>query len=412
MLPIPKGAMNTQVMPQVVRQLFSFGLFSLGTGSLFLVDVLVALTQPAQTVAEWALTKQVVLLCGTVVIFGVDQAIVRRPEHAESLCVPLVVQFLVGSVGLAAVASAILPSVNADVLAAAIGLYCINQIAFAWSRAQRKWVQGQVYYALWRFFFLFIVIGTYTVSTTVPVVASMVFALFAAAACIVMAELPGSLPRERVATLEPFRTGQFYGFAAAFALDGFALNLALAADQLWLHALGDVAASATFFKHFVLFVSPQIILNTYLAYVVVPIFRDRRDLAASILLRRGLLLVGAVALSATLLLVSIAAWWLAHRSFATLNLPLALLLTATGSLRLLYAFPLAVVSASGRAEDIRASASYSLLALVPYVGTLVFLEQMSLGPEYVVINVAIAGIVQWQVRYALTSRRAARLMRA
>jgi len=73
--------------------------FVLGTGSLFLVDIILGRRLDGSDLSDWAYVRSAVLIATAIGVFGVDQALLRRLVEPSKLMRPAIVQAVIGGVG-------------------------------------------------------------------------------------------------------------------------------------------------------------------------------------------------------------------------------------------------------------------------------------------------------------------------
>lgn len=251
------------------RYIAGLTLYGVGTASLLGTDLLVSTTQPNATVAEWALLKGLLLLAITVAPLGLDQVIVRLPDQRRwiyrtaAFLGPGFAALLSGGLWLAGLLT------QPWLFVAAVILSLPSSFAVSSFRADGQIIAAQGSYATWRF----VLFATLALSYVLGHTAEFPVATLIATAVGATFSLAISFTRKIKANHGPAQYKECTHIASFMLFDIALLNLTLYAEQFFFHINGHEVASAAYFRHVTFIVSPIIMLNTYVVFVLAPAVR-------------------------------------------------------------------------------------------------------------------------------------------
>src|SRR5690606_38227879 len=79
------GRLDRRASMSRMLSAISLSLYLAGTFAFYLADVLIARTSAPDVVSDWAATRSLMMIVGTLAPFGLDLLIVRDPSAARSL---------------------------------------------------------------------------------------------------------------------------------------------------------------------------------------------------------------------------------------------------------------------------------------------------------------------------------------
>lgn len=374
----------------------SLGVFGVGVGSLFILDITLSARLADQELADWALTRNAVLFGAVFCLLGSDQAILRAPSPIQKILVPFVAQASLLAIPVAAI---IWISPNAvSPIAAFVATVSLSLLAMVSgiNRATYRVSRSHAAFHLWKLALFVAAIWASSGSTPLEWVMAVVLACWALVA--VLSEWRNPFPAEIKSYFDLLPVGIRFWLSALVA-GGLAY-----ADQVILNLTSSPQDAAHFFRHVATFLPVSLVATSFSANLVNPFLRSHGDELRADWRRLGLLGVLCVGL---VVLGSLAAGFALDASLATLagglDWALVVSLGVLAATRTAYVLPSAVVGVFGRPMDLDDLIRGTVVSL-PLLGA-TYWAGMSLGaapPLSLAIALSLAGLLRtaWSARVA------------
>ena len=390
----------------VVRSILPY---AVGTISLVLLDLYLGQTMPSRDLADWAQFKSQVFLGASLLLLGMDQALLRV-DIPPGKFVPTLLRRSAIAVGLLLVVDRLTLGGVLDPLALIASPFLAICLALGGFLRARYWVSGsQSVIHLWKLLLIGALLGFalslgHVSSIQARIATTALLALWASAVWLIVSHrFRGSHQGNGDAD---FRVAREIG--RRFWILSIAANGIMYLDQILLGVTNDAQASATFFLYSSVVLPLPAFAAGFIANVVNPYLRSEGNAARGRLRRLQLLLsltgaftsaagvVGIVVLNRT-----------TDRFSGQLTWWIVVSLAATAAVRFLYVVPSGVVGVFGTYRDLDDLAHSGIASLVWFAASFAA-AHAAYGQPLPAISFSLLSTVA--LRYALAARIARRLL--
>lgn len=340
-------------------------MFALGGGSYFVGDLVLARFLSPPDYATWVTFRNVILISVPIILFGLDQVLIRVRSQTRRLVVPLLLQIIIGAFVIEVVARNVLP-IDLPPVATVLGivLWASASAMYAFWRARLCFNFAQISTQGWRillllgvlimFFFLAKkwraedVIYTAVLSLVLVLIANAFFLR------IYLFGRPSKLRVRGKTTLRVkpklLRLFLLYRMGAVYAALMVTLAASVYMGQLLLGFVGEKRYLAVYAVHYTMVVMPFTLCAAFPASVLAPFIRRYRHKlhmsTYSLMLTVGALC--ALLLAGCVLIVSMTLFPRLFGIHYTYRPWLAALLSLIGILRFVYIIPSVFVGMTGK----------------------------------------------------------------
>jgi hypothetical protein len=377
------------------RYTFIIFFYVLGTASLNLIDLPVARFASKEVMADWAATRSVVMIGSTLVLFGLDQVMVRLPYQASYILRLSLVQIPILAtlyVLLLSVSSGIQGGLG-DILA--VSAVALSLAQFGFYRAKNQLLTSQFANNSWRII-LFAVIGVGLYMGALQDFALLIVISVVAATLLNVVVQRVYKEPEVIPPGEPETLAGIYALGGSFFVSLATLNIAVFMEQLMLNMTGQTEASALYFQHTALILPLLIPLNGLVGFLLGPLIRkDVAKFDAQLtrywwgLPALGLLMSG-VAFALSLIL-----YRLFYSTTFTYDYGVAGLIILIGFLRIVYVLPSSYLGVTAEQRVLARFVSVNVLAVIVAIVSYLYLVYLKMNP---VFAVAISSLLNWGMR--------------
>lgn len=381
--------------------------FLTGTGAFFLVDVWIGRMETPDNIADWALFKSLVFPLSTLVLLGIDQAVVREPSKFPLYARKAVLAMTVLA-GVAALLSWAAGAYhNALYIFAGTLLLSVSTLYFGIFRANLLFNLAHVARDGWKpLLLLMIVVAHFHADFDAPLLLIAACGLTTIICVWAWSRRSVTDIVERHDDISDFRSALSVSWP--FCLAAFSLAIASYGEVLLLKIFSAEAEISGYFRAIVLFSYPAMILNTYLVTFLGSFIRQRAGDSARYFAKLGIYLVPLMVLVPGGAIL--AGYSLQRIVFPGHETPLflAALLSGTAGVRFGYTIITSFVGALGSKREIRVvSLLYFLLALLtPAICLPIYLVS-----ENILFAVAATAMLHWLLRGLIGLRLTMRLAR-
>ncbi len=335
------------------------------------------------------------MIGGTLVLFGMDQVMVRLPYQAVSILKRSYLQIMIAVIlyGLAINRAGLLS--EGLWLLFAVFLLALSTLYFGFCRSRFLLLPAQVVTNGWKPVFLLVLILLLTFE--VPRNYSIIFIV----SIIISLLLANLLYKEKnnLVTMEKhgFETvkGQ-YSLGARFFISLMSLNLSLYLEQILLNAGSHTEASTTYFSHFAIILPLMIVFNGYVGFILGPYIR--RDVAKFDLFLGKywwVFSVAALCLGTLSFLLSMYSYSFLLNGKKEFIYSLGLIITAIGILRIIYILPSSYLGVVASKQALNRFIIMNIIGIVILVGGFYFFYYLSGNALY---SIAYASLLNWIIR--------------
>ena len=384
------GKLLRRVLPSMLT-------FMAGVGAMFIADILISRLPDASRVAEWAALKSFMMVAGVGALFGMEQLLVREPKAVGLILRVSFFHVMIVAL-IAGLAGAALGLVATPWLGAAVVVgFAASSLSFQWLRSSLRVTASYVANSTWRILFL---IGVITLVLTghAPVGHVLVGAFLIGFCVIAALIIRRPAQRELHSPHDDLRRiFDVYAVGGLYFVSALSLAIAAYGENLVVNQLGTDEDLANYFRAAVVFLFPGVMLNQYLGAMIGPAIRQNEGKALGLLRRHGLKLILLVAVLVPGLVVG---GYLLEAMFypqisANTPLILAVMLSLTACIRLVYVLPSAFIGTMAtRKELVGTTFAYLGCSLLLPILAFVFTE----NGMVVTLAVALANLINWSLR--------------
>jgi len=375
--------------------------YGVGLLSFFCADFLTAKYGDDQLVANWAALKASLFMTTSFALLGLDQVMVRNPNHSKRLFGLAAFQGVTIGVITACVLVALLFLQFSFMTILAFGLFPLLQATAAYFRSRNELLLAQIATNGWRIMFGILVFANLWLATGIEYSGLLCAALLVGIGAVAIISL--TFPTSPRPAAEDSESGiaDYYLVGLRFAGSLVVLNASINIEQLLLNFQNNTGASALYFRFCTVFLFPVSAICGLVGFVAGPMMRERADSAVHFAMNYAWAVwVGVIVVA----LANVAVAWFAvgyviGSEENPYKLPLAIIVGTIGAMRLLLIFPSAFLGVFADRNLLDRFVAISALGLVGMV--LVYLLMTNMFGMPPVLAIGIASAVNWFTRVAV-----------
>ena len=375
-------AEQTGKMLTIGRMTTAFVAYGIGSGSMFLFDILIVSEVSDPIVARWASLKASLFLFATLCVFGLDRIVLRYPFENARVTRLLLVQIPFFSLVALLIADQLhFLTLSWQVLFSLIFLAFVNYSA-AHSRSILRFTDSQISAHGWKFgllFFLLIVHFRSEEITWNAIVNSLVTALFLSLCIIVLrhwiAKTPSSVTKP---SEQPLTTREMYSLGLRFFLLMLTFNASISLEQILLNADQRVTDSAFYFAHTSLCLPLSTMAAGFIGFIIAPLFRqfpEKSDATLSKFFVPCILLAVVMACASAVIGATVVSHWINRQDL--MDSKIVIVVGLIGFLRLIYTLPSSYIVTRGTSRDISVFLAAAVTGLVVFISCYLLISRLS-----------------------------------
>jgi len=385
----------------------SLAVFVCGAMSIYIADIVIRSLFEDHVVRDWAVLKSIVFTLSSFAAIGLDQALIREPSKWNVLKYSIFSCVIVISVTSAAIVYITGIYERFAGLAAAIVLISMGNVAFSLLRVNGAYGLAFIARDGWKVLFLIGVVISYYYKFSYFEYVIISCALFPAAASLYL--FYKSSPRlvdDLFDDMNGFFSALKVGFP--FAISSASLSIAIYSEIALLRILGDGDIIADYFVANICFVSSILMVNTFVASVLVGYVR--RDPARWVRFLKSGKIYFLVIFFVSPLLSYLSGYILNIVLFSDIQIPYiwAVFMSLTAGLRMIYTLISVTVGSLSDKLDVTKTSIYYLLSAVCFMALAILLNYHI---EDAGAAMAIATAFHWLMRSLVGVGAVGRVMR-
>jgi hypothetical protein len=370
-------------------------LYMFGMGSFLLVDLLIARVASTEVIANWAATKSAVMIGSTLILFGLDQVMVRIPYQASFILrlsflqIPILASIYVFLLSLSGVVNGNLWEILA------VSAVAVSLAQFGFYRAKNQLLTSQLATNSWRFIFLAVVVVAASLgflgNFSLLVVVSVALATLLNWVIRQFYKEPQVVPPGQEETLKGI-----YALGANFFVSLATLNIAVFMEQLMLNMTGHTEASATYFSHTAIILPLLIPFNGLIGFLLGPYIRkDIGRFDRQLTKYWWTLPVVATVMALVGFALSLLLYFLFYSDRFVYDYRLASLIILVGFLRIIYIFPSSYLGVTAEKQLLGRFVTVAVFSTVISIVLYFILVYAGMNPIYAV---AFSSLLNWGAR--------------
>lgn len=369
--------------------------FFLGTGSLFIADILISRFATTATIASWATIRSFMMIGSVCAIFGMGQLIVREPKAAK-----IILKYFILNCIFIAIIGGIVGAYFGYVGSVWIGVIAISGVSitnmsFHWLRSNLAFTRSYIANSSWRVLFLLLVgLFLFRGYEDIGTLLAVSFCLSALVIAYLLASVP-KLKETNARHNDIKRPKDIYIVGATYFMSGLSLAIASYGENLIVYQLGTNDDVAIYFRSVITFLFPGVILNQYLAALAGPLLRQDEGRVIGFMLRKKYLLVILTGLLCPTLIIG--GLILEFMIYGENTVPwiLILMLTLTSCVRICYIIPSSFVGVLASKKELQNTTLLYLLCAALFPVFAIIFNHIGLS---VIVSVAAANLLNWVFR--------------
>lgn len=377
------------------NKLLTVVIYLSGMLSFFLVDFIIARYETTEAIANWASIKSVVMIGGTLVLFGMDQVMVRLPHQASSILKRSYLQIIIAVLIYGLIISSIGLLSEGLWLLFAVFLLALSILFFGFYRSRFLLLPAQIVTNGWKPFFLLVLTLSFTFE--IPRNYSIIF-IVALSISLLVAQLLNKKNNE-LSTIEKHELetikGQ-YSLGVRFFISLMSLNLSLYLEQILLNTGSHIEASTIYFSHFAIILPLMMVFNGYIGFILGPYIR--KDIAKfDLFLEKYWWVFSLVALclGALSFLLSMYFYSFLLNDKDEFIISLGLIVTSIGILRIIYILPSSYLGVVASKQVLDRFIIMNMIGIGVLVGGFYFFYYLTSNALY---SIAYASLLNWVIR--------------
>lgn len=378
------------------NKLLSIVIYVIGMLSFFLVDFIIARYETTEAIAGWALIKSIVMIGGTIVLFGMDQVMVRLPQQAKSILKRSYLQIAIAVLSYGAVISSMGLLHEGLWTIVAIFLLALSTLFFGFYRSRFSLLSAQIVTNGWKPFFLLVLI--IFLSFEIPRNYSVVF-IVAISLSLLMTQLQNKGSSDKLEDIKDHEyekiVGQ-YGLGARFFISLMSLNLSIYLEQILLNNGSHTLESTIYFSHFAIILPLMMLFNGYIGFLLGPYIRKNIAKFDSFLATYWWVFpLLALSLGTISFLLSMYLYSFLLNGKSEFIHSLALIITSIGILRVIYILPSSYLGVVASKRVLNRFIAINVVGIGVLVGGFYVFYHMTDNALY---SIAYASLLNWVIR--------------
>lgn len=377
------------------NKLLTVVIYLSGMLSFFLVDFIIARYETTEAIANWASIKSVVMIGGTLVLFGMDQVMVRLPHQASSILKRSYLQIIIAVLIYGLIISSIGLLSEGLWLLFAVFLLALSILFFGFYRSRFLLLPAQIVTNGWKPFFLLVLALSFTFE--IPRNYSIIF-IVALSISLLVAQFLNKKNNE-LSTIEKHELetikGQ-YSLGVRFFISLMSLNLSLYLEQILLNTGSHIEASTIYFSHFAIILPLMMVFNGYIGFILGPYIR--KNIAKfDLFLEKYWWVFSLVALclGALSFLLSMYFYSFLLNNKDEFIISLGLIVTSIGILRIIYILPSSYLGVVASKQVLDRFIIMNMIGIGVLVGGFYFFYYLTSNALY---SIAYASLLNWVIR--------------
>ena len=377
-------------------KLLTISIYLSGMLSFFLVDFVIARYETTEAIANWASIKSIVMIGGTLVLFGIDQVMVRLPQQALSILKRSYLQVIVAVVIYYYSIYKLGLLTESFWLMFAVLALGVSILLFGFYRSQFLLLPAQVITNGWKPLFLIILITLILFDITR--VYSLLFITsisLSVSGAFLLSKKKKVIPNN-IADHKHESIKEQYGLGLRFFISLMSLNLSLYLEQILLNMDGHQIESSIYFSHFAIILPLMMVFNGYIGFILGPYIRKNR-IQFDYLLKSywWVLPVTSLLLGVISFLLSMYAYSYLLSGKGEFIYSLAAIVTSIGVLRLIYILPSSYLGVVASKHILNKFILMNVFGIIVLVGGFYLFYQIT---DNALFSVAYASLLNWLLR--------------